>query len=56
MDVQAVRAGARFVTVLRVSPHEAIGARLMIRDPLPAGFEIDNPNCCARATCVISTG
>ena len=36
--------GDRFVTVLRVQPFEAAGARLMIDDPLPAGFEIDNPN------------
>ncbi|KAE9632295.1 alpha-2-macroglobulin family protein [Parasedimentitalea maritima] len=36
--------GERFVTVLRVIPHEDLGARLMINDPLPAGFEIDNPN------------
>ena len=38
------QAGARFVAVLRVTPHEKTGARLMINDPLPAGFEIDNPN------------
>ncbi|QAX31188.1 alpha-2-macroglobulin family protein [Leisingera sp. NJS204] len=44
LDVQSVTAGARFVTVLRVKPHEKTGARLMINDPLPAGFEIDNPN------------
>ncbi|MEX5597621.1 MG2 domain-containing protein [Pseudophaeobacter sp. C1-32P7] len=36
--------GARFVTVLSVVPHEGTGARLMVDDPLPAGFEIDNPN------------
>ncbi|MBE1285158.1 MAG: alpha-2-macroglobulin family protein [Rhodobacteraceae bacterium] len=36
--------GERFVTVLQVSPHEDHGARLMVDDPLPAGFEIDNPN------------
>lgn len=44
LDVQSVVAGARFVAVLRVKPHEKTGARLMINDPLPAGFEIDNPN------------
>lgn len=36
--------GDRFVTILRVTPHENTGARLMINDPLPAGIEIDNPN------------
>ncbi|MGB0913960.1 MAG: alpha-2-macroglobulin family protein, partial [Phaeobacter italicus] len=36
--------GERFVTVLRVTPFEESAARLMIDDPLPAGFEIDNPN------------
>jgi uncharacterized protein YfaS (alpha-2-macroglobulin family) len=36
--------GTRFVTVIRVSPFDRIEARLMVSDPLPAGFEIDNPN------------
>ncbi|UWQ58183.1 alpha-2-macroglobulin family protein [Leisingera caerulea] len=44
LDAGSVQAGARFVAVLRVKPHEKTGARLMINDPLPAGFEIDNPN------------
>uniref|UniRef100_UPI002B27659B alpha-2-macroglobulin family protein n=1 Tax=Leisingera sp. TaxID=1879318 RepID=UPI002B27659B len=44
LEAGSVRAGARFVAVLRVKPHEKTGARLMINDPLPAGFEIDNPN------------
>ena len=39
-----VRAGTRLVAVLGVQPFEEIGARLMIDDPLPGGFEIDNPN------------
>ncbi|KMK65933.1 alpha-2-macroglobulin family protein [Puniceibacterium sp. IMCC21224] len=39
-----VRAGDRLVTVLTVSPANDGGARLMVDDPLPAGFEIDNPN------------
>ena len=30
--------------MLGVQPFEEIGARLMIDDPLPGGFEIDNPN------------
>ena len=32
------------VAVLEITPFEAVGARLIIDDPLPAGFEIDNPN------------
>ncbi len=40
----APRVGERFVVVLRVAPFERGEARLMIDDPLPAGFEIDNPN------------
>jgi uncharacterized protein YfaS (alpha-2-macroglobulin family) len=36
--------GDRFVTVLSISAHEKVGARLMIDDPLPAGIEIDNPS------------
>ncbi|OED46919.1 PAN domain-containing protein [Rhodobacteraceae bacterium (ex Bugula neritina AB1)] len=44
LEVQSVQPGARFVAVLRVKPHEKTGARLMVNDPLPAGFEIDNPN------------
>ncbi|MFZ5964373.1 alpha-2-macroglobulin family protein [Thalassococcus sp. BH17M4-6] len=39
-----IRQGDRLVTVLTVRPAEETGARLMIDDPLPAGFEIDNPN------------
>ncbi|MWB76523.1 alpha-2-macroglobulin family protein [Pseudooceanicola sp. 216_PA32_1] len=39
-----VKAGDRMVAVLTVTPFEATGARLMVNDPLPAGFEIDNPN------------
>ncbi|WP_294224071.1 alpha-2-macroglobulin family protein [uncultured Shimia sp.] len=39
-----VMSGDRFVTVLTVTPSSKVGARLMINDPLPAGFEIDNPN------------
>ncbi len=36
--------GDRMVAVLEVTPFEAVGARLILDDPLPAGFEIDNPN------------
>ncbi len=44
LDGAAFKVGDRFVTVLRVTPHETVGARLMINDPLAAGIEIDNPN------------
>jgi len=38
------RVGERRVIVLRVTPFEEVGARLIVDDPLPAGIEIDNPN------------
>jgi len=34
----------RLVTVLTILPFENGASRLMVNDPLPAGFEIDNPN------------
>ncbi len=39
-----IRVGDRMVAVLTVRPAETTRARLMIDDPLPAGFEIDNPS------------
>ncbi|MGR3379143.1 alpha-2-macroglobulin family protein [Salipiger abyssi] len=39
-----VQQGDRLVAVLTIRPAEDTNARLMIDDPLPAGFEIDNPN------------
>ncbi len=39
-----VAAGTRLVTVLEVTPFAYGEARLIVADPLPAGFEIDNPN------------
>ncbi len=36
--------GTRLVTVLEVTPFGKGEARLMVADPLPAGFEIDNPS------------
>ncbi|MDO6591814.1 alpha-2-macroglobulin family protein [Loktanella sp. D2R18] len=39
-----VAVGTRLVTVLTVRPFGRQEARLMVNDPLPAGFEIDNPN------------
>ncbi len=39
-----VAQGTRLVTVLTVTPFAYSEARLMVDDPLPAGFEIDNPS------------
>ena len=39
-----VRVGTRMVTVITVTPLGAREGRLMVVDPLPAGFEIDNPH------------
>ncbi|MGL4239055.1 alpha-2-macroglobulin family protein [Tabrizicola sp.] len=44
VTVENVAAGTRLVTVLEVTPFSYGEARLMVSDPLPAGFEIDNPN------------
>lgn len=42
-DPAMVKAGTRLVAVLEITPFDAGEARLMVADPLPAGFEIDNP-------------
>ncbi len=39
-----VQAGTRLVVMLEVTPFGYSEGRLMVSDPLPAGFEIDNPN------------
>ncbi len=44
LDPSLVRQGTRMVAVLTVRPDSSDGGRLMVTDPLPAGFEIDNPN------------
>ena len=43
-SLDTLKVGARLVTVLEVTPFGRGEARLMVSDPLPAGFEIDNPN------------
>jgi len=43
-DPAAVPQGERLVAVLDVTTTETQGARLVLDDPLPAGFEIDNPH------------
>ncbi len=44
VEAASVPQGTRLMTVLEVTPHSDANARLLIDDPLPAGFEIDNPN------------
>lgn len=43
VDPSTVAHGTRLVTVLKVLPLRQREARLMVADPLPTGFEIDNP-------------
>jgi uncharacterized protein YfaS (alpha-2-macroglobulin family) len=43
-SADGVAVGTRLVTVLEVTPFARGEARLVVTDPLPAGFEIDNPN------------
>ena len=43
-DPARVAVGARLAAVLTIRPFAEGEARLMVNDPLPAGFEIDNPN------------
>jgi hypothetical protein len=45
---ESVAAGTRLVAVIEVTPFGSREARLMVNDPLPAGFEIDNPNLLAQ--------
>lgn len=39
-----LKVGTRLIAVLEVTPFGLGEARVMVNDPLPAGFEIDNPN------------
>ncbi len=43
-DVGLIGVGTRLAVVLEVTPFGRGEARLMVNDPLPAGFEIDNPS------------
>lgn len=43
-SLDGLTVGTRLVTVLEVTPFGRGEARLIVNDPLPAGFEIDNPN------------
>ena len=42
--LDGLKTGDRLVAVLEITPFGRGEARLMVNDPLPAGFEIDNPN------------
>lgn len=44
VDPASVAQGTRLVAVLTVTPHQEGGGRLIVDDPLPAGFEIENPH------------
>ncbi|MDZ7904922.1 MAG: alpha-2-macroglobulin family protein [Cypionkella sp.] len=44
VDIAAVQVGQRMVAVLEITPFGRGEARLMVNDPLPAGFEIDTPS------------
>ena len=44
VDPASVPLGTRLVAVIEVDPIGAADGRLIVTDPLPAGFEIDNPN------------
>ena len=44
VDPAQVKQGTRMVAVVEVTPFGGGEARLIVNDPLPAGFEIDNPN------------
>ena len=50
LSLEALRVGERFTTVLTITPFGRGEARLMINDPLPAGFEIDNPTLLSSAS------
>jgi len=44
IDIGTVAQNDRFVVVLTVTADERRSGRLLVVDPLPAGFEIENPN------------
>ena len=50
MQQENLKVGTRMIAVLEVTPFGRGEARLMVNDPLPAGFEIDNPNLIASGT------
>ncbi|SEC40255.1 alpha-2-macroglobulin family protein [Rhodobacter sp. 24-YEA-8] len=44
VELDKVVTGNRYVVELEVTPWDYSDGRLILADPLPAGFEIDNPN------------
>ena len=44
VDLDNIIQNTRLVVLLRVTPERKLRGRLMVSDPLPAGFEIDNPH------------
>lgn len=44
LDPARVAQGTRIVVQLKITPDTEGGGRLLVTDPLPAGWEIDNPN------------
>lgn len=44
VDPSQVKQGTRLVAVLEITADQRQAARLMVEDPLPAGFEIENPH------------
>jgi uncharacterized protein YfaS (alpha-2-macroglobulin family) len=44
VDLNTIQQGTRLVAVLDITSTESEDARLVVDDPLPAGFEIDNPH------------
>ncbi len=44
VDIATVGQNDRFVVVLTVTGDRSRGGRLLVVDPIPAGFEIENPN------------
>jgi uncharacterized protein YfaS (alpha-2-macroglobulin family) len=43
-DVATVKQNDRFIVVLDVTYNHSFGGHLMVTDPIPAGFEIENPD------------
>ena len=44
VDLSKINQNDKIIVVIKVTPETKRYGRLMINDPLPAGFEIDNPN------------
>ena len=44
VSLDKVRQNQKLVVQLKITPQRYSEARLIVNDPLPAGFEIDNPN------------